>query len=184
MSLKLRPPLIKDPLFYEYPRTTWQDATSPHPTVRFLLARHRGFRNRLADISENTRDVLGSKLSPPAFCVSLAQELHYFIPQLEGHHLAESQRLYPSLIQFHPAAQARFETLESDHKAIDTLLAQIARVPEDLMNDAPTQDIFFTKAKAFATLLSDFESSLLRHLEDEEDLVVPILLKMNLSLEL
>ena len=184
MSLKLRPPLIKDPLYDEYPRATWEDAASNHSTVRFLLARHRGFRNRLQQITESTRNVLDSKLSPPAFCISLAQELHYFIPQLEGHHQAESQRLYPRLIQFHPAAQAKFQALENDHQAIDTLLAQIARVPEDLMNDAPTQGIFFTKAKAFASLLSDFESSLVRHLEDEEDLVVPILLKMNISLEL
>ena len=162
----------------------WKDAASTHSTVRFLLARHRGFRNRLKDIAETTRNVLDTKLSPPAFCISLAQELHYFVPQLEGHHQAESQRLYPRLIEFHPAAQAKFETLESDHHAIDSLLAQIARVPEDLMNDAPTEDIFFAKAQAFASLLRDFESSLLRHLEDEEDLVVPILLKMKISLEL
>ena len=127
---------------------------------------------------------LDGKTSPPDFTYELARELHFFVPLLEGHHQAESARLYPRLLQHYPKLQDKFVILERDHTHIDQALDNLAKMPERLMREAPTKAIFHQETDQLCEQLYSFQRLLGLHLDDEEDLVIPILLKLNLSLDL
>lgn len=182
--MSVRPPFTPGPLLREFPRDTWENVRQEESTVRLLLARHGGFRERIKGLLKSTEDALNGEQSPPDFCYELATELHYFIPLLEGHHQAESARLYPRLIKHFPKTKLKFDTLEEDHHRLDRAIDSLGKMPEFLMTHAPTLEAFIKTCGSFRTELKTFQLLLNRHLDDEEDLVIPILLKLNLSLDL
>lgn len=171
-------------LLQEFPRSSWPDSSPQEPTSRLLLSRHGGFRHRVETLLNTSRAALNDTISPPDFTYELARELHFFVPLLEGHHQAESARLYPRLIQHYPTLQDKFLILERDHTDIDKALSSLAKVPERLMTEASTKARFHQETERLCEELHRFQEILERHLDDEEDLVIPILLKLNLSLDL
>ena len=81
------------------------------------------------------------------------------------------------------AAQS-FQVLEKDHNQLDEAIEELSQSPERLMTQAPTRKTFHTETERLFEQLSEFQKRLARHLDDEEDLVIPILLKLELSLDL
>ena len=171
-------------LLREFPRSIWPEASPEDATSRLLLSRHGGFRNRVEMLLNASQAALNDTVSPLNFTYELARELHFFVPLLEGHHQAESARLYPRLIQHYPTLQDKFVILDRDHMDIDMALGSLKKVPERLMTQAPTKALFHQETEQLCVELYRFQRLLARHLDDEEDLVIPILLKLNLSLDL
>jgi len=180
----VRPPFTPGPLLREFPRSIWPESSPDDATSRLLLSRHGGFRRRVEMLLDASQAALDGKTSPPDFTYDLARELHFFVPLLEGHHQAESTRLYPRLIHHFPEAQDKFLILDRDHTDIDYALGSLQKVPERLMTQAPTKALFQQETEQLCVELYRFQRLLARHLDDEEDLVIPILLKLNLSLDL
>jgi hypothetical protein len=82
------------------------------------------------------------------------------------------------LARLDPRLTEGFDLLERDHEALDGLLhafgqkagaAVRAAAADEAQAAAPIDD--------FARSLAPFERLLLRHLEDEEELVVPVILR-------
>ena len=182
--MTLRAPLEPLALLKEFPRSQWTSTRQQQPTARLLLSRHGGFRRRVEGLLSTTQDALADRQSPPEFCYYLATELHYFVPLLEGHHQAETARLYPRLLSHFPMAAQSFQVLEKDHNQLDEAIEELSQSPERLMTQAPTRKTFHTETERLFEQLSEFQKRLARHLDDEEDLVIPILLKLELSLDL
>ena len=182
--MSLREPLEASDLLDEFPRSGWLKLSQGERTSRLLLARHNGFQTRIALLMKASEDALKGKESPPDFTYLLARELHYFVPLLEGHHQAETARLYPRLIEQYPPLRDKFGILEQDHTQLDSALNALSQVPQYLMGQASTLARFNQEVERLCERLYRFQGLLERHLEDEEDLVIPILLKNSLSLDL
>jgi iron-sulfur cluster repair protein YtfE (RIC family) len=161
----MRPALPTECLFMlpHYPRHRWL-SSDLHPTAARWLQAHGWFRTTLDTLIGLRQD---------AFGVGALQQVHTFISILDAHHNGESHLYFPLL----SAADARIahaiQVLESDHRQIDAELAEIATQLPD------TTATWRAARRIQTTLLFDrlaqLQAPLLRHLADEEDLVIPFL---------
>lgn len=77
---------------------------------------------------------------------------------------------FPKLVGYESSLARGFEILDRDHHAMDSLLNGFATAANGVLQGKE-------EPGEFHKTMSEFETLLLRHLEDEEDLIVPILLK-------
>ncbi len=162
-------------LLDEFPREAW--AAHPHfvGMVQFWLRRHLMFRDLTGRLRAEVRAVLERETAPAAFAPRLARLGGFFLNELHMHHRIEDEHYFPRLAQLDARLEAGFGMLDADHHALATLLGGFAdaanavlRAEEDAIRDA---------AGPFDEGLSRLARLLDRHLTDEEDLIVPVILK-------
>jgi hemerythrin-like domain-containing protein len=98
-----------------------------------------------------------------------------FVNQLHGHHQIEDHHYFPLLRQKDVRIERGFDLLDADHHALDGILNRFVEQANGAIQGAGGPD-----PKAAAGLLRDGLADLGRligrHLEDEEDLIVPVIL--------
>ena len=82
---------------------------------------------------------------------------------------------FPKLTKMEPRLDHGFELLDGDHKMLDGYLNDLADKTNDMLR-SNAADFIDTTATLRDTLVP-FERFLDRHLIDEEDLIVPVLLR-------
>jgi hemerythrin-like domain-containing protein len=153
-----------------YPRGTWTAHRNFDGLVSFWMERHMMFRNLCVHLREDAEAATDGKLAKAQMDARLARFGTMLLQQLHGHHQIEDQHYFPKLIG-HEASLARgFDILDRDHHAMDGLLQRFATGANGVLQGTVETGVFRDQ-------VADFEGLLLRHLEDEEDLIVPILLK-------
>jgi hypothetical protein len=98
--------------------------------------------------------------------------------QLEQHHQVEDHHYFPLFRRVEPRLAPGFELLEADHVALHTAIGGvIERVTAVLATETPGPDPFRSDLARFRDAQIDLGRALIRHLHDEEDLVIPLLLE-------
>lgn len=165
-------------LIDRYPRPTW----SAHPNLgalsRFWLDRHAGFRELASSLGKGAVELREGRLDAAEFQPWFAPRMRFFLQQLHHHHLIEDQSYFPVFMAAEPRLALGFETLEADHDEIHSSIEKLAKESNELMRAlrAPGADRRGAAAK-LATAMSVFLTQLGRHLEDEEDLIIPLILE-------
>jgi len=159
-----------------HPRETWLERADLGHTARFWLQRHAMFRQLDAIIRDGTEAALQAEPDDPAFGPWLAHYLRVFLGQLEEHHQVEDAYYFPVFRRVEPRLVAGFALLERDHEALHAAIGRIALranavLGRERVADARTGLARFHDSQ---TLLG---RDLIQHLDDEEDLVVPLLLE-------
>ncbi|EKF75165.1 hypothetical protein A11A3_04275 [Alcanivorax hongdengensis A-11-3] len=103
---------------------------------------------------------------------TLAHHGRTLLKNLHSHHGFEDSSVFPVLRLHHPRLQDAFTLLENDHQALDGLLADIDMAIADVPAFAATPATL-EKAHGQAAQL---DALLHRHMDDEEDILVPIYL--------
>lgn len=164
-------------LLAEHPRDSWETHRHFDGLVRFWLDRHLMFRRMLAIMQADTEALLDRRVDPQAHAGRLAQIGSRFVADLHGHHQIEDGHYFPVLAQAEPRLVLGFDLLDADHHALDGLLARFAEGANGLLSvwqdDAARPDA----AGRFLTVLGETQRLIDRHLVDEEDLVVPVILQ-------
>ncbi|MGB8178463.1 MAG: hemerythrin domain-containing protein [Pseudolabrys sp.] len=164
-------------LLERYPRERWEAHANLGEMARFWLSRHAMFRELSETIEQVTERFRASKLPPAEFARQFAPRLQFILDQLNVHHQIEDFHYFPIF----RAADARlaigFDVLEGDHHHIHGDMARTAETAnaflQALRSDTDTlRRCSDGYADASATLLK----GLIRHLDDEEDLIVPLIL--------
>ena len=70
-----------------------------------------------------------------------------------------------------------FDILDKDHHDIDGFLAAFVDRANEIIRTVSDRDVLQTVAGAFQAELTDLERLLNRHLIDEEELIVPVILR-------
>jgi hemerythrin-like domain-containing protein len=164
-------------LLHRYPREQWMAHANLGMMARFWLDRHQMFRglgNALKDSTENFRS---GAATPEEFRGWFVPRLQFFLQQLHGHHQIEDHHYFPIF----RAAEARlatgFEVLEQDHEILhDGILRSIDAANEFLQSLANDADRARTAGDRYAEVSATLLKNMLRHLDDEEDLIVPLIL--------
>jgi Hemerythrin HHE cation binding domain len=99
------------------------------------------------------------------------------VRQLEEHHLVEDLHYFPVFRRVEPRLAAGFELLEGDHRALHAALGGIVEVANRVLADDTDRSRFRAELGRFRDAQAELGQTLLRHLDDEEDLVVPLLLE-------
>jgi hemerythrin-like domain-containing protein len=163
-------------LMQEYPREGWEGHRHFEGLVRFWLDRHLMFRQMTALMQQETEAVLSRRMDPRSYTGRLAQIGSQFVQNLHGHHQIEDGHYFPILAKMYPRLQSGFELLDGDHHALEGTLQAFVKSANAVLQ---TQDpkALHEAAGGFTVELARITALLDRHLVDEEELVVPIILK-------
>lgn len=164
-------------LLEDYPRDAWDSDTNFSQLVRFWLDRHLMFRRLAEVLTESTEKALDAKMGPARFASQLSRYGATFVGELHGHHTIEDTHYFPQLKLLDSRLERGFEILDSDHHALDAHLAGFSDAANAALRGINAGQDALDEIAVLRERLLQFETFLNRHLIDEEELVVPVLLK-------
>lgn len=159
------------------PRDGWQAHPHLADSTRNWMNAHQGFRQLARIVQEDTESFLDQQTEDQRYAGRLAHFGNLLVRNLHGHHTWEDRNFFPELERADPRFAAGLEMLESDHVALDDLLDRFTRAANRTVQLAtldPRQ--MAEEARPVRDMAATLRGFLDRHLTDEEDLVVPILL--------
>lgn len=162
-----------------HPRKTWMGHDNLGGLMRFWLSRHDGFREMGAGLDGLISDFREGGLEADRFAPLLVRRLQVFLGELHHHHLVEDHHYFPVFVAAEGRLAPGFELLESDHELIHARLEAVAQSANGLLEalQGGDSDKLMRAADAYAGESGRLISGLMRHLEDEEDLIVPLVLE-------
>ena len=180
-------------LLERYPRESWDAHPNLGRTARFWLDRHgmfrelgRVLRKALAERREAIESATGAGYGAPsggpeagggrAFAAFFAPRLQFFLGELDAHHHIEDHHYFPVFRRAEGSLARGFDLLDADHRTIHEAIERNARTANAMLRalDGPGET---GAAAAHAEDTDRMVALLLRHLEDEEDLIVPVILE-------
>lgn len=164
-------------LLAEYPRDLWECDPGFDGLIRFWLDRHLMFRRLLAEMTNTTQLLLDRQLPPDRFGATLSRYGGMFVNGLHEHHTIEDSHYFPKLMQKDKRIAAGFDILETDHNALDGFLAAFVTSANAVLGQSGDRSRLQDAAGSFAADLGRLDKLLNRHLIDEEDLIVPVILR-------
>lgn len=160
-------------LLDEYPRAGWPAHPGFHGLVSFWLDRHMGFRSLTDCIRHETEALVDGKTDLATFPQCLVPLGRRLVDELIGHHQIEDDAYFPELAALEPRLTKGFDILDADHHELDTLLDSFVAGANAVLQSPDMRNA----AAAFHDSLTPFTTMLHRHLTDEEDLILPVILK-------
>jgi iron-sulfur cluster repair protein YtfE (RIC family) len=164
-------------LLAEHPRAGWQADPSFGGLVAFWLDRHLGFRRLTGLMRQEAELLLDRRADPAAFGPRLSRLGSHFLRDIHGHHTIEDAHFFPLLSAKEGRLAAGFDMLEQDHHALDAHLGAFAEGANGALRSLDRPAELRTAAGRFLETLGRLDRFLDRHLVDEEDLVVPVILR-------
>jgi Hemerythrin HHE cation binding domain len=162
-------------ILQDYPRDGWSGHRDFNGLAAFWLDRHLGFRRSMTTLNAEAEALLDRSLEPAQWKRRLAQRGSALLGDLIGHHQIEDHSYFPKLVQLEPRLARGFDMLDADHDALHGLIDRFAAGANAALSaEGPA---LHTAAAAFRKDLIRFQTQLARHLTDEEDLVLPVVLK-------
>ena len=161
-------------LLETFPRLRWHDPALGE-VARFWLQMHAGFRQQQAQMqaqvarwrTDGDSATLHSTLIPM---------LQGFLQHLDGHHRVESGHYFPVMRRVEPRITTGIDLLDADHDAIhghlDALFQSGLAFHQAMAGGFPDRA---EAAARLADTLDRIAPPLSRHLEDEEDIVIPLI---------
>jgi hypothetical protein len=164
-------------LVAQYPRETWQDHANIGGMAGFWLQRHGMFRDLGGMLTGAIGEYREGLLKPDAFRQFFVPRLSFFLNQLHGHHQIEDQHYFPGVARAEPRLKRGFDILDGDHHAIHEALERNASVANGFLQVlGQGGDQARRAADGFADDSARLVAMLSRHLDDEEDLIIPLIL--------
>jgi len=163
-------------LLRDYPRDMWEGHRNFDGLTRFWLQRHMMFRDGLGRLQGEAEGFLDGRADARGFAQRTARLAGFILNELHGHHHIEDVHYFPLLSGLEPRLAAGFELLDRDHHALDGHLHALAGAAQAVLDAVVTGEGAREATGALRTQLGGFERFLDRHLLDEEELVVPVIL--------
>lgn len=159
------------------PQPGWRAHRNFGELSAFWLQVHDGLREHGAELARLTAAFREGRLDPGSFQRAFVPRLNQFLRHLQGHHQIEDHAYFPRFRALDDRMIAGFDLLEADHGHIHEALLASARSGQALLTAlAGGRDASRAAADTYAGDADRLLALLVRHLADEEDLVVPALL--------
>lgn len=164
-------------LLDRYPRDSWDAHPGFHEKTRHWLGAHQMFRRVAKRVREDTEVLLNKDMATDDYAARLSYFGGNLVGNLHGHHGWEDHSYFPELSAADPRFDAGLELLEQDHADLDRVLDGFTRSANRViklatLDEAQAREETADVHKAATTI----EAFLERHLSDEEELAVPIIL--------
>ena len=161
-------------LLKDYPREAWEADPGFSQLIQFWLSRHAMFRELCARITELLKAHLDKRVDPQLVKPHYARYANMLLGGLHEHHHVEDDHYFPKLIVLEKKLEHGFEILDRDHHDLTERLEAIAAA-SNVMLQAPEDDR--EAVEGALKEITRLGRLLDRHLWDEEELIVPVLLK-------
>jgi hemerythrin-like domain-containing protein len=164
-------------LLVQHPREQWMDHANLGSMARFWLDRHKMFRELGRALNEATRRFREDAVTPQEFQAWFAPRLQFFLQQLNAHHQIEDYHYFPIFRAAEGRLARGFEVLEGDHEVLHTGIVKSVETANNLLRSLTEGgDTMRFTADRYAEVNEQLLRQMLRHLDDEEDLIVPLIL--------
>lgn len=161
----------------QHPKDVWAESVDLGGVTRFWLNKHRTLRESLRAIEALLGNATDGKLDLIENLTHFHGLLFGFGQDFELHHHAEDHHYFPLYVQAAPDLTKGFVLLEADHQFLHQALVQIfsdaRRIFQCALNDHEIPRDQLIAMKSSSGRLHKF---LTRHLDDEEDVIVPFVL--------
>jgi hemerythrin-like domain-containing protein len=127
---------------------------------------HRTFREAYAEAARLVRD---EPVPTPARVTFLADHIDFTVETLHIHHEGEDELLYPKLIERLPDQARMTEEVEHEHELVKTALDSVSAACSTWRNHPSSET-----AAELASALDQLNAVAERHLDDEEQKIVPL----------
>jgi hemerythrin-like domain-containing protein len=164
-------------LIDRYPREVWGTHANLGAMAQFWLQRHDMFREIAGALETATAAFRAGTATAQDFRAWFPPRLQFFLQQLNEHHQVEDLHYFPVF----QAAEARlahgFDVLEADHKVIHGQIAATVESANAFLRSAVNDpDPLRRTGEGYAETSGALLRLLTRHLCDEEDLIIPLIL--------
>ncbi|TDH38972.1 hemerythrin domain-containing protein [Pseudohoeflea suaedae] len=164
-------------LVSQYPREIWQSHENLGDMATFWLQRHDMFREMGAMLTGAIGDWREGRLEDKAFAGFFVPRLNWYLGNLDGHHNIEDHHYFPVFRKAEPRLVRGFDILDRDHHVIHDALEMNAEAARGFLEGLEQGgDALKRAGEAYATENERLMGFLTRHLEDEEDLIIPVIL--------
>jgi iron-sulfur cluster repair protein YtfE (RIC family) len=168
-------------LLARYPRETWEGHANLGTTARFWLQRHDMFRELGGALRDGLSQHREGTVELDPFRRWFAPRLQFFLAQLDDHHRIEDHHYFPVFQRAERRLAHGFELLEADHEVIHHDLLQTAETANrflatEVAAGPRPSDEARRAADGYAEASERLLTRLIRHLADEEDLIIPLIL--------
>jgi hemerythrin-like domain-containing protein len=164
-------------LLARYPREQWATHANLGDMAQFWLSRHAMFRELSAAIEEITMQFRSGQLPPPEFARQFVPRLQFMLDQLNVHHQIEDLHYFPIFQAADERLARGFTVLEGDHHHIHQDMARTAETANALLQALQgANETLRQCGDDYANASGALLRGLIRHLDDEEDLIVPLIL--------
>lgn len=164
-------------LLKEYPRDGWDAHPGFKDKTRQWLSAHQMFRKLAKRVRDDTQNYLNKDLDIDDYADRLSHFGGALIANLHGHHGWEDRIYFPELSAADPRFDTGLDVLETDHANLDVVLEDFKRTANRAIKlshlDAAQA---YEEGGRMLGVTQTIEAFLERHLGDEEDLAVPIIL--------
>lgn len=158
-----------------YPRREWRGHMNFNDLTAFWLERHLMFRQVLDKVIGDTQAHLDGKSQ--RYGPELSRYTGFFLDQLHGHHQIEDQHYFPQFMAMDKRLEQGFEMLDADHHALDHHLNSLATHTNEVLRALQQGQKARDQAGRLLEAQEGFKVFLDRHLMDEEEIIVPIVLE-------
>ena len=160
-------------LLPRYPREGWAGHANMGGHTRFWLSIHRSFRGAAGEVERLNALWRENGLDADAYRHAMAPRLGHFLQALEHHHMMEDHVFFPKFVAAEARVAKGIDLLETDHHAIDRSIHDtVARANALLRADGDMR----APADGCATATDALTALMRRHLDDEEEIVMPLIL--------
>jgi hypothetical protein len=164
-------------LVARYPREQWDGHPNLGEMARFWLSRHAMFRELSAAIEQVAALFRAGKLPPDGFARQFVPRLQFMLDQLNVHHQIEDLHYFPIFRAADERLARGFDVLESDHHHIHADMGRTAETANALLHSLQgDRDTMRRCGDGYAGASAALLKGLAQHLDDEEDLIVPLIL--------
>lgn len=164
-------------LVARYPREQWDAHPNLGEMARFWLSRHAMFRELSTAIEQIAAFFRAGRIPPQEFARQFVPRLQFMIDQLNVHHQIEDLHYFPIFRAADERLARGFDVLEGDHHHIHADMARTAETANALLLSLQGGgDTMVRCSDDYADASGVLLKGLVRHLDDEEDLIVPLIL--------
>jgi len=168
-------------LLRAHPRDEWPDHPNFAEATQNWMWAHLMFKDLVRALRESTEDFVDKDLDEQIYLARLARYGNALVGTLHGHHTWEDRKFFPELRDADHRFADGLDLLQADHELLDTTLDNFTRAANrtiQLADLAPAQ--MQDEAGQVLEDITRIGRFLDRHLNDEEDLAVPIILEYKL----
>jgi iron-sulfur cluster repair protein YtfE (RIC family) len=166
----------------KYPATSWQTHPNFSDLASFWLERHSMFREVIKRIKELSLSKIDNR-ETERFEADLSRYSGFFLQQLHGHHTIEDQHFFPQLSKLDTRLDRAFEILDSDHEELHFYINQFGEKTNLVLMKGQDKDQARDNINHLFETHVNFEKFLHRHLTDEEEIIVPLILEYDPDLQ-
>ena len=164
-------------LVARYPREQWDAHPNLGEMARFWLSRHAMFRELSTAIEQIAALFCAGRIPPQEFARQFVPRLQFMLDQLNVHHQIEDLHYFPIFRAADERLARGFDVLQGDHHHIHADMARTAETANALLRSLQGGgDTMVRCSDGYADASGVLLKGLVRHLDDEEDLIVPLIL--------